>query len=224
MKELTTFNYQGQDITFDFTDGNKMINATEMGKAFNKLPKDFLKSKQINEYIILLSRKENCPIKKIINVLKVGNQQVTWMHRLLALRFAQWLSPKFSLWVDERTQELIIKGHVSINRQLSTLDILEMTIQQMRAQEKRIDHIEDDVRVLKAKSIGSGVEEFSIKGYANYLGISCNRKLAAQLGKKASQLCRQKNITTDKIKDERFGTVKIYPEDILKIVFQDIKQ
>lgn len=54
MNEVTKFNYEGYDITFEFSDGNKMINATEMAKSFNKKVNDFLRLKNTKDYILIL--------------------------------------------------------------------------------------------------------------------------------------------------------------------------
>lgn len=34
MSNITKFDYEGQSISFEFSDGNKMINATQMAKPF----------------------------------------------------------------------------------------------------------------------------------------------------------------------------------------------
>ena len=36
MSGVTKFDYGGQTISFEFADGNKMINATEMARPFRK--------------------------------------------------------------------------------------------------------------------------------------------------------------------------------------------
>lgn len=51
MKEVIKFDFKGQNISFKFSDGNKMINATEMAKPFRKLVADFLRLKTTREYI-----------------------------------------------------------------------------------------------------------------------------------------------------------------------------
>ena len=40
---IKKFNYEGKPISFEFSDGNKMINATEMAKPFKKKVNDFLR-------------------------------------------------------------------------------------------------------------------------------------------------------------------------------------
>lgn len=48
------FQYQDEDITFEFSDGNKMINATQMAKPFGKRINNFLRMKSTKDYILLL--------------------------------------------------------------------------------------------------------------------------------------------------------------------------
>jgi len=123
--------YENSPITFGIGD-NIWVNANEMARAIAKFydvpakpPKDFLKSDMILSYVNILedrfnkreNQKENRPIEKCSNVLRVvngGDMPGTWMHEKLALRFAQWLSAEFSLWVDDQIKELLTKGTVSI--------------------------------------------------------------------------------------------------------------
>jgi hypothetical protein len=49
--------------------------------------------------------------------------------------------------------------------------------------------------------------------------MSCGLKLASNLGRKASALCKQREIPTEEILDPRFGSVKTYPITILEEVF-----
>ncbi len=116
MSKLQVFRYKGQNISFDFRNENRMINATEMAKAFNgKLPADFLRLKQTKDFIDeLKSQYGNSHIGKIIKVIKGGIYSGTWMCEKLALKFAAWLSAKFEIWVFDKIQELLLKGHVSL--------------------------------------------------------------------------------------------------------------
>lgn len=46
MSDITIFDYEGQSISVEFADGNKMVNATQMAKPFKgKLVADFLRLK-----------------------------------------------------------------------------------------------------------------------------------------------------------------------------------
>ncbi|MGJ1416165.1 KilA-N domain-containing protein [Sphingobacterium multivorum] len=46
-----TFNYHGKEVEFSIMDGEVLVNATEMGKAFGKRPVDFLKLESTKAYI-----------------------------------------------------------------------------------------------------------------------------------------------------------------------------
>src|SRR5690554_6192054 len=48
---LKVFEYEGKNITFDLGNGDVMVNATEMAKAFGKTPKDYLRTRSANELI-----------------------------------------------------------------------------------------------------------------------------------------------------------------------------
>ena len=55
MSDIAQFDYEGQQIAFEFADGNRMINAIEMAKSFpDKKMNNFLRSKGTQEYILLL--------------------------------------------------------------------------------------------------------------------------------------------------------------------------
>lgn len=109
LNENQTFQYNGSPITFQKGD-SVMVNATEMAKPFGKRCNDFLSTKQINELINSLSIKTGISATGLVIVNHGGNNQGTWMHEDLALIFAQWLSPDFYLWCNDRIKELLQYG------------------------------------------------------------------------------------------------------------------
>lgn len=54
MSEIVQFDYKGDSISFEFADGNRMINATEMAKPFGKPVGNFLRLGETKRYIELL--------------------------------------------------------------------------------------------------------------------------------------------------------------------------
>ncbi len=114
MQKVQIIPYEGKPIAFDLTGEHRMINATNMGKAFKKEPKDFLRTDQTQAFIEELARSADCPIDNIYYVKKGGRGQGTWMHELLALKFAGWLNPAFEIWMMQRVQELLTTGHSSV--------------------------------------------------------------------------------------------------------------
>ncbi len=103
MSNMIKFNYEGQAISFEFSDGNKMINASEMIKPFEgKRMNNFLRSQQTKAYIQVLEIESEG--KEVLRVVKGGispELQGTWMSEKLALKFASWLC--FYLEIISRT-------------------------------------------------------------------------------------------------------------------------
>lgn len=109
LNENQIFQYNGSPITFQKGD-SVMVNATEMAKPFGKRCNDFLSTKQTNELINSLSAKTGISATGLVTVNQGGNNQGTWLHEDLALIFAQWLSPDFYLWCNDRIKELLQYG------------------------------------------------------------------------------------------------------------------
>ena len=103
MTNIKVFKYDDVEIEFDLRQGkNMMVNATEMAKVFGKDLYQFTKSDHAKAFIEsclkpayagLLGVKTEADL--IISTQKSG----TWMHEVLALKFAAWLNPDFDVWV-----------------------------------------------------------------------------------------------------------------------------
>lgn len=107
--KVQIFDYNGNGVTFRKGD-SVMVNATEMAKPFGKRPNDFLSAKSTQELIGSLSAKTEISATALVIVNQGGNNQGTWLHEDLALIFAQWLSPTFYLWCNDRIKELMQVG------------------------------------------------------------------------------------------------------------------
>lgn len=103
-------------ISFAFDKDNSMlINATEMAKAYGKYPKDFLILDSTKSFINECLKKENSPfilVEKEEDLVTSRQKSGTWMHRVLALKFAAWLNPRFELWVYSTIEKLLFGKHV----------------------------------------------------------------------------------------------------------------
>ena len=155
MSDITTFNYDGQSISFEFADGNKMINATQMARPFGKPVGNFLRLKETKQYIQLLEeRYSDLNIAQNRDVLRVvkggdaaGGLQGTWMDEKLALKFAAWLSPRFELWVYDRIQELLATGETRLQGIAPTgfAATLRLLAQQWEKQEQINEEVRDEL-------------------------------------------------------------------------------
>lgn len=122
-KKIQVFEYEGKRITFDFGDGEQMVNATEMAKAFKgKRIGDFLRLRQTKDFVKALNQKgDDSHIGnkyKALRVVKGGNDrslQGTWMSDRLALKFAAWLNIEFEIWIYDKILELLKTGSTTLS-------------------------------------------------------------------------------------------------------------
>lgn len=109
--------FGGTDVSFEpfVVENNVMVNATQMAKAFGKNVTDFLKIDSTQKFIEAFCSTENIqlggeflPTGKVVKIQK-GDPSVrgTWMHRILALKFAAWLDPFFEIWVYKTIEEIL---------------------------------------------------------------------------------------------------------------------
>ncbi|MFC2292525.1 MAG: KilA-N domain-containing protein, partial [Kingella oralis] len=89
------------------------LNATQIAAHFGKLPKDYLKTEQTQQYIAALaeSLSERTKIltdkNQLVIIKKGGAEQGTWLHPKLAIHFARWLDPRFAVWCDEQIEQIL---------------------------------------------------------------------------------------------------------------------
>lgn len=137
----------------------------------------------------------------------------------LTTNFAKKLCMLSKTKVGEKIRDYFIEIEKRATKPLTQLDILAQSVQILQEQEKRIAEIDDRVKVIEAKQT-THQNWFTIAGYGTLQKMQIGIKLAASLGRKATNLCRQKGVEPEEIPDPRFGKVKTYPEDILKQVFE----
>jgi hypothetical protein len=67
-------------------------------------------------YLSVLSHKAGIPASELVQIRKGGlpEEQGTWGHPKVAIRFAQWCSDDFAVQVDSWVDELITTGSVSL--------------------------------------------------------------------------------------------------------------
>lgn len=129
-----------------------------------------------------------------------------------------YIATKFN---DEARAKLILRWHQleeEKQKPLSSLDMIELSIKSIRENQREIAEVKQEVLQLKAQN-KTRSDYFTIVGYATLHNITCGLKLASSLGRKASALCKNRNIKTEELPDPRFGRVKTYPKLVLDEVF-----
>jgi len=107
MNNIVSFDYEGQRVRFS---GDGWVNATEAAKRFGKLPAEWLRLPDTEEYLTVLA--EHLNVGKSHNLVRTsrGRNGGTWLHPKLAVRFAQWLDTRFAVWCDMQIDALIRQG------------------------------------------------------------------------------------------------------------------
>jgi len=128
---IKSIEFNNQVIEFEMAGKSIMINATSLNKVYpDKKMNNFLRSNSTKDFTYVLNKKygimksqdANLRLENTFsndqedesdldyydttseNILKVvhgGRNNGTWMHEILALKFAAWLNPEFELWVYE---------------------------------------------------------------------------------------------------------------------------
>lgn len=133
-----------------------MVSATEMAKAFpDKNLTNIINSVEIQEYIQEVSKLQNYSLADLLVVVRGGSNPGTWIHKKLILRIAQKLSPKFSVWVDERIEELLKYGLTAtpntIEELLANPDTLIKTLEALKTERAEKEKLQKQLNIQSAK-------------------------------------------------------------------------
>lgn len=114
--------FEENEITFQLSkDNGMMVNATEMAKIFGKEVARFMENDSTKKFIESCLKTRNSSFLNIKNEddLYVSKQKSgTYMHRILALKFAAWLNPDFEVWVYTTIEKLLFGKHVEREKSL----------------------------------------------------------------------------------------------------------
>ena len=74
----------------------------------------------------------------------------------------------------------------------------------------------------RQKAIEMGVRDFPVMAWCNLNNVKATVQSAAAIGKRAAVLSREMGHPIGKIRDQRFGSVNTYTEEVLSEVFTEI--
>ncbi|MCL2651965.1 MAG: antA/AntB antirepressor family protein [Candidatus Azobacteroides sp.] len=106
-----------------------------------------------------------------------------------------------------------------LSKPISSAEMFLQNAQLMVEHDKRIASVESKLHVLEAKTT-TRPDYFTIVGYGTLHHVTVNLRQASILGRRASELCKKRNLSMDRIPDPRFGEVKMYPTEVLEEVFE----
>ena len=127
--------FDGKEVSFFFEKSNVMVNATEMAKIFGKQVVAFMRNESTVLFIQEALKSENSHflgIEKEEDLYTSSQKAGTWMHRVLALKFAAWLSPAFEVWVYSTIENLLFGKHVKREQSFERTIELQREMEELR--------------------------------------------------------------------------------------------
>lgn len=180
--------YEFNDAVVSFKKGDGiMVNATEMAKPFKKSCNDWLKTEQSKRMIAAISTSKKIDVADLVRVINGGNTgNGTWMHEDVALVFAQWLSPDFYIWCNDRIKELLTTGVATVSDDdaiiANAISILQKRLEESKARQKALEEkvAEDKPKVEYHDAVLASVSTYTTTQIAKEMGMSAtalNKKL-----------------------------------------------
>jgi anti-repressor protein len=120
----------------------------------------------------------------------------------------------------QQARRYFIACEKASTKPLTQLEIIAQSALALVQQEKRTSALENKVQLIEAKLTTHPDDFMSVAGYANLNKVPLTLPFAAELGRKASRICKNNGVEVHKINDPRFGQVGIYPFSVLDEVFR----
>lgn len=137
--EIVKFEFNNQEVDFEQNEQTLMVNATQMAKIFGKQVNEFLSNDGTKSFLIECLKNGNSRflgVEKEEDLVISKQKSGTWMHRVLALKFAAWLDPAFELWVYSTIDDLLFGRYRR----------MEESLKMAAARKNRIEELKNELR------------------------------------------------------------------------------
>lgn len=141
--KICVFNENSIAFVLDKNNG-MMVNATDMAKVFGKKVNHFLENDSTKNFITACLNNRNSgylSIKSESDLIDARQKSGTWMHRVLAIKFAAWLSPEFEVWVYSTIEKLLFGKHVDREKSFERTVKLQKEVDELK---EKADKTGDD--------------------------------------------------------------------------------
>jgi Rha family phage regulatory protein len=105
MSDLIKHEYDGFEISQNKEDG--YVNATELCKVAGRQFKDWYRLVNSKPYVEKISSVVNIPHHELVKITQGRVSQSTWVHKLVAIEIARWISLDFAVWANTHILELM---------------------------------------------------------------------------------------------------------------------
>lgn len=145
------FSFDGDVIDFlPMSKDNVMVNATQMAKIFNRKVEAFVRNDDTKRFINSCLKSENSRFLGIENESDLINSKQksgTWMHRVLALKFAAWLNPDFELWVYCTVDKILFGDYKCLKQISQKKNVIKIQLDEKRKALMELPEFKDYVEV-----------------------------------------------------------------------------
>jgi hypothetical protein len=117
-----------------------MVNATEMAKIYNTEVRDFTRLDGTKNFIEACLKAADLPfldVKTEDDIITSRQKSGTYMHRILALKFAAWLDPFFEVWIYTTIERLLFRKHVEREKSLKKTIVLKNEMEKIKESPKK---------------------------------------------------------------------------------------
>jgi len=168
--------FEENEITFLLSkDNNMMVNATEMAKIFGKQVESFMRNESTILFIKECLNNENSRyinIKSEAELYRTNQKSGTFMHRILALKFAAWLNPKFELWIYSTIERLLFGKLADREKSLEKTVTLQSEMSKLRDKPNKTGddferYLTIQMELNQEKSVRQSLTKESISGMAD---------------------------------------------------------
>ncbi|MFB4320627.1 phage antirepressor N-terminal domain-containing protein [Actinomadura sp. 21ATH] len=106
-----------------------------------------------------------------------------------------------------------------VRKPASGIALLEEMVAELRAQHERTAVLE-----AKVEAIEGDYRSFTALAFAKLHDYPTNRPYLAKVGRRATQIMRDRGETPHKRQDATFGQINVYPSDVLELAFEEVEQ
>ena len=115
-EKIISAQYKGAQVTFDDTLANVIfVNATEMGSIYGEKPERWLELPSTKQFLncLSLARMSVCDfVPYRLGRADIASEATSlWFNEDVAVEFARWLSPAFSIWCSDKIKEIASGSH-----------------------------------------------------------------------------------------------------------------
>ena len=112
MNALSLIHHQYNATQIDQREQDGYLNATAMCQANGKKINHYLSNESTDAFIQALSSETGIPASQLVQAKKGNSKdftQGTWVHPLVAVNLAQWLSPQFAVWCSKLIYGVVLE-------------------------------------------------------------------------------------------------------------------